>query len=559
MSLVASVLCLVGSSQVFAQTGKKPAAEAAVAPAPAPKAEPEDKKWYDQVEFSGFADVYYMYNLNPKQGNDIDSTRAFETSNKNFAVNAVALTIQKAAEKSSPWGFRIDFQNGQNNAFQEAPYAQSNSIYNYNMLKQAYVSMYFPVLKGMTLDVGKMATHIGYEVLESMSNPNYSIGAIFQNTIPFIHTGARLTTQFTDKWAGTFYIYNSGGGTGYNSPANFTTAPTQIITDPNYSGGPLAGSKSYFVEGQTERKAVGTQLKGQLIEDKLSITWNTLYSADGAYARVDPVKAALANEIAATGDPNIGKYNVANPGRAKYNKDYWFMNHAILSITPTDKITIDLDYTWSEKSGGANLANNGLDQRRYNNFSQADVDASGGTASLGEQFNARTLLAGLNNKRDMKTTYKAYGIWAKFKINESWGVNVRAEYIDDKHNNGALTTFNPFMGTNAYVSEYKKATDGAIADAVVAALAADPNLGAFGISKAQVLEAMSDDYKDYGGTRNAGQYKTFTVTPVWNFTENLLIKLDMRRDWATGKQFIDQKGERQDHQYGVTLGVVAKF
>ncbi|EMG19730.1 outer membrane domain protein [Leptospira interrogans serovar Copenhageni str. LT2050] len=57
------------------------------------------KKWYDQVEFSGFADVYYMYNLNPKQGNDIDSTRAFETSNKNFAVNAVALTIQKAAEK----------------------------------------------------------------------------------------------------------------------------------------------------------------------------------------------------------------------------------------------------------------------------------------------------------------------------------------------------------------------------------------------------------------------------------------------------------------------------
>ncbi|EMJ82848.1 outer membrane domain protein [Leptospira borgpetersenii serovar Hardjo-bovis str. Sponselee] len=117
--------------------------------------EQEDEKWYDQVEFSGFADVYYMYNLNPKQGGDIDATRAFETSNKNFAVNAVALTIQKAAEKSSPWGFRIDLQNGQNNAFQEAPYSQSNGIYNYNMLKQAYLSLYFPVLKGMTLDAGK--------------------------------------------------------------------------------------------------------------------------------------------------------------------------------------------------------------------------------------------------------------------------------------------------------------------------------------------------------------------------------------------------------------------
>ncbi|MGQ2822274.1 outer membrane beta-barrel protein [Leptospira interrogans] len=546
INLVASVFCLLVSSQLLSQTGKKPAADT-VAPAPPPSQtiELEEKKWYDQVEFSGFADVYYMYNLNPKQGNDIDSTRAFETSNKNFAVNAVALTIQKAAEKSSPWGFRIDIQNGQNNAFQEAPYSQSNSIYNYNMLKQAYVSLYFPVLKGMTLDVGKMATHIGYEVLESMSNPNYSIGAIFQNTIPFIHTGARLTTQFTDKWAGTFYVYNSGAGTGYNSPATVTTAPFNVITDPTYSGN--AAGKSYFVEGQTERKAIGTQIKGQLIEDKLSVTWNTLYSSDGAYARVDPSKAAMATELSSVlGDPNIAKYNVTNPARAKYNKDYWFMNHAILSITPTDKITIDLDYTWSEKSGA--LANNSLDQRRYN------VDAN-----TAEVFNKDTLFWGLNNKRDLKTTYKAYGIFAKFKINENWGVNVRAEYIDDKHNNGALTIFNPFMGPNTYLSEFKKLTDAAIADAVVASLAADPNLGPLGITKEQILEVMSDDYKNYGGTRNAGQYKTFTVTPVWNFTENLLIKLDLRRDWATGKQFVDQKGDKTDHQYGMTLGIVAKF
>lgn len=140
------MLCLLVFSQVFAQTAKKPGADASVVPAPASQMmeQQDDKKWYDQVEFSGFADVYYMYNLNPKQGGDIDATRAFETSNKNFAVNAVALTLQKAAEKSSPWGFRIDLQNGQNNAFQEAPYSQSNSIYNYNMLKQAYLSLYFP-------------------------------------------------------------------------------------------------------------------------------------------------------------------------------------------------------------------------------------------------------------------------------------------------------------------------------------------------------------------------------------------------------------------------------
>ncbi|MBE8359520.1 porin, partial [Leptospira interrogans serovar Pomona] len=105
-------------------------------------------------------------------------------------------------------------------------------------------------------------------------------------------------------------------------------------TDPTYSGN--AAGKSYFVEGQTERKAIGTQIKGQLIEDRLSVSWNTLYSSDGAYARVDPSKAAMATELAnISGDPNIGMYNVANPRRAKYNKDYWFMNHVIFSITPS--------------------------------------------------------------------------------------------------------------------------------------------------------------------------------------------------------------------------------
>ncbi|XDD51961.1 outer membrane beta-barrel protein [Leptospira sp. WS92.C1] len=531
LGLVASVLCFVGTSQVFAQTGKKPATDAAVAPAPAKAAEPEDKKWYDQVEFSGFVDVYYMYNLNPLQGNDVDTTRAFETNNKNFAVNAAALTIQKAAEKSSPWGFRVDFQNGLNNAYQEGLYAQSSGVYNYNLLKQAYVSLYFPVLKGMTLDVGKMATHIGYELIESMSNPNYSIGAIFQNTIPFIHTGARLTTQFTDKWAGTFYVYNSGGGTGYINPQT-------TIGDPATNGA-FISSKNYFVEGASERKAVGTQLKGQIIEDKLAITWNTLYSSDLGTARVDPTKAAIANDLGISGYA---------PGRAKYDKDYWFMNHGIISVTPTDKITVDFDYTWSEKSGS--LAQNGLDQRRYN------VDATGA-----EQFNGTTLINGLNNKRDVKSTYKAYGIWAKFKINESWGVNIRAEYIDDKRNNGALTTFNPFMGPNSFLSISKQAEDDAKAQLVLDALNTDPNIAALGLTTAQIKEVFidKDNYKDYSGTANYGQYKTLTITPVWNFTENLLIKLDLRRDWAAGKQFVDQKGDKQDHQYGITLGVVAKF
>ncbi|TGK17571.1 porin [Leptospira fluminis] len=544
ISLIAS-LALMSVSSVFAQPAKKPTEAAVEAPA-AKEPEPVEQKWYDKVEYSGFVDVYYMYNNNPLQGNSVDTTRAFETNNKNFAINAVSLVVQKVAEKSTPWGFRVDFQNGQNNAFQETPYTTSNQIYNMNMLKQAYVTFFFPVLKGMTLDVGKMATHIGYEVLESMNNPNYSIGAIFQNTIPFIHTGARLTTQFSDKWSGTFYLYNSGQGTGYLAPT------TAALTDTTHSP---------YVEAYTQHKSVGTQLKGQLIENKLAITWNTIYSSDLANGRTDVNKALMANYLQ-NGDFNVVATPQSSGGllptasRNHYNKDYWFMNHAILSITPTDRIQIDLDYTWSQKAGS--LSNGGLAQQGYN--ANNNVTLSG-------------LAMGQVTSENNKSIYKAYGVFSKFKINESWGVNIRYEYLDDKHNNGALNTFAPgafgSTGINTSLSTYHVATDTAFANAI---LAANPRLNntlnagiaalnaqGYNTPTDWVLAHLSDNYKHYNGANNYGQYRTFTVTPVWNFTENLLIKLDMRRDWSLGKQFVDASGHRRSDQIGFTLGVVAKF
>ncbi|WP_210410068.1 outer membrane beta-barrel protein [Leptospira langatensis] len=542
LSLIAT-FTLVTASSVFAQAKKEvPDQKVTAAPAKAAEPEPEEKKWYEAVDFSGFVDVYYMYNNNPLQGNAIDATHAFETSNKNFGVNAAALAIQKTAEKGSPWGFRVDFQNGQNNAYQEAPYTTSNQVYNYNMLKQAYVSMYFPVLKGMTLDIGKMATHIGYEVLESMNNPNYTIGAIFQNTIPFIHTGARLTTQFTDKWAGTFYLYNSGGGTGYTSPTpgNLTSTTTNS-----------------FFESSNEHKAVGTQLKGTLIEDKLSLTWNTLYSSDGFASGytgvVDPSQMLVANYLE-TGSVNGAGTVLPTGQRMKYNKDYWFMNHAILSITPTDRIQIDLDYTWSEKSGA--MANANLAQQQYNS---ANV------------YTAETVLGGQVNTSHNKSSYQSYGVFSKFKITETWGVNVRIEYLNDKANNGQLNTFSILHGPNAssgdptytsvnggngYLGAYQQQINTALAEAIKAS---NPIFA--GLTDNQILAAIDPkNYKNYSGAAaNYGQYRTFTVTPVWNFTENLLIKLDLRRDWATGYQFIDIHGDKRKDQLGLTLGVVAKF
>ena len=51
---------------------------------------------------------------------------------------------------------------------------------NMQMVQQAMFSFYFPVAKGLVIDAGKMATHIGNEVLDSKDNMNYTIGYILQ-------------------------------------------------------------------------------------------------------------------------------------------------------------------------------------------------------------------------------------------------------------------------------------------------------------------------------------------------------------------------------------------
>ncbi|HMY67432.1 MAG TPA: outer membrane beta-barrel protein, partial [Leptospiraceae bacterium] len=174
-----------------------------------------ENKWYDKVNFSGYVDVYYNYTFNNRQGGTQDTAGTFHTYNKQFAVNAVKLAIEKVPEKDSAWGFRMDWQNGQNLMYQERPYQTTNSIHNMQMLQQGYVSLFLPVAKGLIIDAGKMATHIGNEVLDSKDNMNYTIGYIFFNTIPFIHTGMRGTVTWSDRLSTGLYIYNSAMGTGY--------------------------------------------------------------------------------------------------------------------------------------------------------------------------------------------------------------------------------------------------------------------------------------------------------------------------------------------------------
>ncbi|MEM7180852.1 MAG: outer membrane beta-barrel protein [Spirochaetota bacterium] len=437
-----------------------------------------EKKWYDKVEFSGFVDVYYQYNTNNKQGANVDGSRPFTTYNKQFGVNSVELAVEKAADKESPWGFRINFMNGQNAMFQENGYTTTNQVFNMNLLQEGYVSFYFNVLNGLTVDVGKMATHIGYELIESMDNPNYTIGYIFFNTIPFIHTGARASLSINDKWGFNFYLYNSAKGTGFSEP-----------TEANLTN----GNVHTYADGPNKARAIGTQLSGEL-SSKLSVVWNTVYGSDNETARRSNMDYFIQQnnaQLASNTRPN------------SWNHDYWFVNEIILSISPTDKLTVDLDWTYGEKKGTDAGANEGVDRQ------VTLEDGSQPTLPLNR------------DGRNARTIYNTYGVWAKYTINDKFLLALRYEYIDDSRNGGAL-------GTSGNIPQFR-----------------------------YDLQYMNSTF---GSKQNYGtQVRTFTVTPTYNWSDNMIIKLDLRRDWALGYQFVDEQGRPASYQNGATLGIVAKF
>jgi hypothetical protein len=78
-------------------------------------------------------------------------------------------------------------------------------------LQEAYVSFLLPLGDGLIVKGGKFVTLLGYEVIESPNNLNFSRGYLFALAIPLTHTGGLLSYTFGEQfsvtagwcWAGT--------------------------------------------------------------------------------------------------------------------------------------------------------------------------------------------------------------------------------------------------------------------------------------------------------------------------------------------------------------------
>ncbi len=188
------------------------------------------------MDLSGFIDGYYSFNFNrpntsgifPDQINQLYN---FDDKTDQFELSAAKLTLNHAPD---PVGADVDFIYGRTNTLINAAPSNATSADQLPYLEQAYLSLKPPKAKGFELDFGKWVTSAGAEVIEAMSNWNYSRSLLFVNAIPYWHFGARTSMPVSKTETIGFQLFN-GWNNVSKSNGGISGAFTSALVKPKYS------------------------------------------------------------------------------------------------------------------------------------------------------------------------------------------------------------------------------------------------------------------------------------------------------------------------------------
>ena len=166
---------------------------------------------------SGYVDTSMQWNIGT--GNAVTPSYAFGGSSKadGFNLNVVKLTLEKPADPAEGWsaGYKVDLIFGPD---ADTLATQSSGTAADFGIKQAYIDLRAPIGNGLEMKIGTWDTLIGYEVFDSVNNPNFtrSYGYTME---PTTHTGVQFGYQFCDSFSMNAGIMNDFGPT-INSRAN---------------------------------------------------------------------------------------------------------------------------------------------------------------------------------------------------------------------------------------------------------------------------------------------------------------------------------------------------
>lgn len=151
------------------------------------------------LKVSGGVDIAYTQNFN-NPNNNINQLRIFDTNANSFMPHLIQLMLEKPAEAGGDAADRAGFRARLNfGADARVTRARTNYLSGQNNSEMDFQEMYaqyiLPVGNGLDVKFGKINTLIGYEVIQSWENPNFSRSFMFGLGQAFTTTGLRLTYQ----------------------------------------------------------------------------------------------------------------------------------------------------------------------------------------------------------------------------------------------------------------------------------------------------------------------------------------------------------------------------
>jgi hypothetical protein len=185
-----AALAILAASTALAQTPAKP--------------EDRPKTLLEEIAFSAYVENSYVWNLGHTGRDDVNELRIYDFD-AGYSFNMAELAVKKEPSDRYPFGFGLVLTAGldaqKNHAIgifrdddDAFPFRNTKKF----DLQEAYGSYRIPVGSGLTLKAGKFVTLLGYEVIESPNNLNFSRSFLFGFAIPLTHVGALASYPVTD-------------------------------------------------------------------------------------------------------------------------------------------------------------------------------------------------------------------------------------------------------------------------------------------------------------------------------------------------------------------------
>jgi hypothetical protein len=202
-----------------------------------------------QVKLSGYGEASYSFASKPVGG--FITGRLFDRFANQFTLNGLKLVAERPAA-TDKWdaGVRADLVLGQNAAVLQSTGLNLGAS---GDMTQLFVVLNVPTANnnGIQFKIGKFATLLGLEVLETVANPNWSEGLQFLWVENFTHTGLeighRLSPQLdfqvrvTNGWD---RVQAVGGNTEVMARVGITPSASTSIGVIGYSGAMQAGESA---------------------------------------------------------------------------------------------------------------------------------------------------------------------------------------------------------------------------------------------------------------------------------------------------------------------------